>query len=121
MHGNKDIRVPWGGGNVTGDRGISRSAEETRNYFILVNNATTTPVETILPDLDATDNCRIVAQYYSHPTTPVLFYRLDGGGHFIAAPDLPGYAANCGFEASMGNFCYDADGTQLIWDFLTQF
>lgn len=121
MHGTKDTRVPWSGGNVTQSRGQCRSAEATRDYFVMVNNATAPPAEAMLPDVDPADECRIVSQYYSHPQTPVLFYRLDGGGHFAAGPDVPEYIANCGFEATMGNFCHDAEGAQLIWDFMTQF
>jgi poly(3-hydroxybutyrate) depolymerase len=79
MHGTKDTRVPWGGGNVTQNRGLCRSAEATRDYFVLVNNASAPPVEVTLPDLDPTDQCRIASQFYSNAQTPVLFYRLDGG------------------------------------------
>jgi polyhydroxybutyrate depolymerase len=121
MNGSLDTRVPWYGGAVTENRGIARSAEDTLNFFLLVNNVTANPIVSTLPDLDPTDNCRVISRYYSHPTTPVQFYELDGGGHFALGPAIPRFAAYCAFEATMGNFCYDAQGAQLIWDFMTQF
>jgi polyhydroxybutyrate depolymerase len=121
IHGTSDVRVPWSGGPVTQNRGIVRSAEDTRDFFIMVNQAGWDYNETILPDQDPKDDCRMVSQYYPHPTTPVQFYQMVGGGHMTPGIDIPAYIANCGFETVMGNFCNDAEGAQLIWDFMFQF
>jgi polyhydroxybutyrate depolymerase len=127
MMGTQDDRMPYYGGE-TNNRGRVRSAEATRDFFVAANQAGPNMIETILPDRDPNDQCRIISQFYpSQNNTPVQFYKLDGGGHnfvgekrTIGGFPLPNLAVSV-IDTFLGNSCYDADGIQLAWDFMMQF
>lgn len=122
--GTVDNRVPYEGGYVNG-RGPLRSAEETRDYFVAMNGAGPM-IETTLPDIDPNDNCTIISQYFPHNTTPVQYYKMDGGGHNFAGEKtfarikIPTFVVKR-LDATLGAACYDADGALLAWNFMTQF
>jgi hypothetical protein len=93
--------------------------------FVAMNSAGPM-TETTLPDVDPNDNCTIISQYFPHNTTPVLYYKLDGGGHnfvgkttFAGFP-IPNFAVQM-LEQSLGTICNDAVGAELAWNFMTQF
>jgi polyhydroxybutyrate depolymerase len=122
--GTMDNRVPYDGGYRNG-RGELLSAEATRDYFVAMNNAGPM-IETTLPDVDRNDNCTIVSQYFPHNTTPVLYYKLDGGSHnFVGKTTFAGFPIPQfviqRFERTLGNICNDADGATLAWNFMSQF
>jgi polyhydroxybutyrate depolymerase len=118
INGTAHKRIPYDGGMTPSGRGISRSVNDTLDFFIAANGAEPDPIETLLPDSDPNDGCRIVSQYYAHNATPVLFYCMDGGGHMTPGVDVPQYIINCGYQGFVGNLCFDAVGAQLIWDFM---
>ena len=119
-----DNRVPYEGG-YKGGRGQLMSAEATRDYFVAMNGAGPM-IETTLADIDPNDNCTIISQYFPHNTTPVLYYKLVGGGHNFAGEKtfagfkIPKFAVNL-LEDTLGTICFDADASELAWDFMTQF
>lgn len=125
--GTEDNRMPYVGGVAADGRGVLRSAEATRDFFVAANHAGPNMIETMLPDTDPNDNCRIISQFYPSNTTPVQYYIMDGGGHnfvgtksTIGGQPLPNpliYA----LDVLLGNPCYDANGIQLAWDFMTKF
>jgi poly(3-hydroxybutyrate) depolymerase len=146
MFGTEDARMPYNGGKTSGNRGLSRSAEATRDFFLLangvvaLNNATASstfdvvPNVTILTDNDPNDNCRIVSEYYHDSkksnntltTAPVQFYKMSGGGHNFAGNfSFAGYNAPKivvdFIELLLGNNCRDASGIKLGWEFMTRF
>lgn len=127
MCGTKDNRMPYVGGVAADGRGVLRSAEATRDYFVAANHAGPNMIETMLPDTDPNDNCRIISQFYPSNTTPVQYYIMDGGGHnfagkksTIGGQPLPN-ALVYALDVLLGNPCYDANGIQLAWDFMTKF
>jgi polyhydroxybutyrate depolymerase len=84
MCGTKDNRMPYVGGVAADGRGVLRLAEATQDFFVAANHAGPNMIETMLPDTDPNDNCRIISQFYSSNTTPVQYYIMDGGGHNFA-------------------------------------
>jgi polyhydroxybutyrate depolymerase len=128
MFGTADTRMPYAGGDASGGaRGMIRSAEATRDYFVAANNAGPKMVESLLPDVYRNDNCTIVSQYFPHNTTPVIFYRLQGGGHNPSGIPVVGNGIRIPklftnrLEDALGNVCYDADSTLLAWEFMSNF
>jgi poly(3-hydroxybutyrate) depolymerase len=121
MNGTNDTYIPYYGGAAIKNRGVVRSAEATRDYFVAANQAGPEMVEMLLPDVDPDDECRIVSQYFPSDTAPVQFYRLAGGGHQPAV--LGGYppALNVALESRVGNSCHDIDSFVLAWQFMWQF
>jgi poly(3-hydroxybutyrate) depolymerase len=119
MNGFNDTVFPFYGGRSRYGRGQVRSAEATRDYFVEVNKAGPM-VETLLPDLDRRDGCRITSQYFPSPTAPVQFYRLDGGGHVPAGKAYP-LAEKFVVDKALGQTCHDAMGLELAWKFMSQF
>ena len=127
MCGTKDNRMPYLGGIAADKRGVLRSAESTRDFFVDSNQAGPNMIETMLPDTDPTDNCRIISQFFPSDTAPVQYYRMDGGGHnfageksTIAGIQIPNTLIYV-LDFLLGNPCHDADGVQLAWDFMTKF
>ena len=126
MSGTEDIIVPYNGGVADVTRGVVRSANATRDFFVAANKAGPEMIETILPDNDPDDNCRVVSQYFPSNTTPVQYYIMDGGGHTFLGKEkeINGRETtllNAYLDGTVGNACYDADGIQLAWDFMTKF
>ena len=124
MCGTKDNRMPYVGGDAADIRGKILSAEATRDFFVAANQAGPTMSETILPDTDQNDNCRIISQFFPSDIAPVLYYRMDGGGHNFAGEKttargmpLPNTLVIV-LDRLLGNPCYDANGVQLAWDFI---
>jgi polyhydroxybutyrate depolymerase len=121
MNGTNDTYIPYYGGPSIKNRGVVRSAEATRDYFVAANQAGPDMVETLLPDVDPNDECRIVSQYFPSDTAPVQFYRLAGGGHQPAVlGELPP-ALNSILESLVGNSCHDIDSYSLAYQFMFQF
>jgi polyhydroxybutyrate depolymerase len=121
MNGTNDTFIPYYGGASIQNRGVVRSAEATRDYFVAANQAGPEMVEMLLPDVDPNDECRIVSQYFPSDTAPVQFYRLAGGGHQPAVlGELPP-ALNDLIENLVGNSCHDIDSYSLAYQFMFQF
>lgn len=127
MCGTKDNRMPYAGGIAADQRGVLRSAEATRDFFVASNQAGPNMIETMLPDTDPNDNCRIISQFFPSDTAPVQYYKMDGGGHNFAGEkstmagiQLPNTLIYV-LDFLLGNPCHDADGVQLAWDFMTKF
>lgn len=120
MNGTNDTFIPYNGGASIKNRGAVRSAEATRDYFVAGNQAGPM-VETLLPDVDPTDECRITSQYFPHTTTPVQFYRLAGGGHQPATSQSLPLFEDLILENLVGNTCHDIDSFVLAWAFMSQY
>jgi poly(3-hydroxybutyrate) depolymerase len=129
MCGTNDTYTPYYGGAASAKRGMVRSAEATRDFFVMANHAGPEMIETLLPDIDPNDNCRILSQYYpSVNNTPVQYYKMDGGGHNFAGEQdrkiggfrFPTFLNNM-IDDLLGNACNDADGISLAWNFMMNF
>jgi polyhydroxybutyrate depolymerase len=119
MNGFNDTVFPFAGGRARFGRGQVRSAEATRDYFVQINKAGPM-VETLMPDLDPNDGCRITSQIYASPTAPVHFYRMDGGAHVPAGKEYR-LAEKLVVDDALGQTCHDARGLDMAWKFMSQF
>lgn len=83
INGTEDPINPYEGGEMSGDRGEVRSAQQTIDYWVNRNQTDTTPTVTDLPDTDTNDNCTVKKQLFANGTnnTEVVFYEIIGGGH----------------------------------------
>ena len=125
--GTVDPIIPYNGGKANAGRGMVRSAETTRDFFVAANHAGPDMIETILPNVDPNDNCTIISQFFPSNTTPVQFYIMNGGGHnFLGKKMIGGLnyfprIVSYFLDDYLGNPCYDANGLLLAWTFLTNF
>lgn len=75
---------------------------------------------TLLDDMDPGDGCRIRNELHDGDN-PVVFATMEGGGHVIPTPqgeDGCSRLFNFLCDRFVGNFCRDAEGADLAWDFL---
>lgn len=122
MSGTEDKVFPWNGRDTSGanTRGPTRSAEGTLDYFVASNKAGPDVTEITLPDVDVNDGCRIVTQLFHSDAGPVLFYRMDGGGHLPSGPELERMEDRF-FDEFAGPTCHDVIGLDEAWKFMSQF
>lgn len=84
------------------------------------NSAGPEMIETTLPDKDPNDNCCIWAQFFPAilpGSSPVQFYKLDGGGH-VAAGEKFASDEKIVLMKKLGLTCHDADSIELAWSCL---
>jgi len=83
MNGTEDPINPYEGGEMTSNRGVVFSAQETVDYWVNRNQTDTSPTVTDLADTDTQDNSTVKKQVYANGTnnTEVVFYEVIGGGH----------------------------------------
>lgn len=119
-NGTADPMIKWEGGQGRGSGTTTVSSEENLSWWLRANRAGPRPArEEPLPDSDPEDGCRIYkTAYVAAPGgAPVVFYRLEGGGHAMPSsayplPDKPLV------RRLIGNQCRDAEGAQLAWEFM---
>lgn len=113
VNGTEDPLMPYEGGSIIGGRGEVMSAEDTRDYWIEVNNADASNLEiTQLPDLDPDDGSVVICEYYfaQESGAPVQFCRVEGGGHTMPSINHP----------TIGRQNRDVEGARLIWEFFAK-
>ncbi|MDN5863849.1 MAG: prolyl oligopeptidase family serine peptidase [Gammaproteobacteria bacterium] len=120
VNGTADPFMPWDGGSIVLGGGPVLSAEETRDYWIGVNNASIADQTiTSLPDLDTADGSHIVCEAYP-PTpsvggAPVRFCRVEGGGHSMPSIE---HQLSPAAELIVGPQNHDIEGARFAWAFL---
>jgi polyhydroxybutyrate depolymerase len=126
MHGTDDPTVPFDGGEFRlipdvssqpiADMGLPSvaflSAAETVGYWMDRNQPDNTPIVIEHEDLDPTDGATATAFFYGG-NTPVVFYRIDGGGHTWPRQD------DVGRTTFTGTMCRDFRAAEVIWDFFS--
>lgn len=120
LNGTADPLMPYEGGPVRQVAEPVRSVGETLSYWISMHELDRDAAETTrLPDADPDDGCRIVRTAYRgapDAPPPVVFYRVEGGGHSVPFPSKAERPA--AIRRLLGNACHDADGTALAWAFM---
>ena len=83
VDGTEDPIIPYTGGQVAGDGGLVKSAQETVDYWVNRNGTSGTPVETNIPNSNQNDDCSAVKYLYKNGTnnTEVALYKINNGGH----------------------------------------
>ncbi len=117
MQGTLDTFVPFIGGTVSpGAGGNAVSHSQAINKFISINNCSTTPILTNLPDI-ANDGTTITERRYINSTNQneVTSYVITGGGH--TWPQGWQYLP----ESSIGKTSQDMNANEVIWAFFKRF
>jgi polyhydroxybutyrate depolymerase len=113
MQGVADPLVPFTGGIMTaGDGGTILSHAEAVNKWVSVNNCSTNPLITDLPDL-TNDGTTIKKRAYTGGSngTEVISYIIQNGGH-----TWPGGSQYLP-ESIIGKTSMDINATEEIWNF----
>ena len=111
FHGTLDRVVPLDGlPPEAADSFRLQSVEETIRYWAEVNGCRPTPCVAWEPDV-ADDETHVQKIAYSTATgdTPVILYRIEGGGHTWPGQTPP--------PAILGKSTKDISANDLIWDF----
>jgi len=112
IHGTLDEFVPIEGGEMSsGAGGFILSHWEAIAKFNDINNSSTSPIITNLPDI-TNDGTTIIKTRYNNLVngSEVISYVIENGGH-----TWPGAAD--GFDFFLGNTSQDMNAKQVIWDF----
>jgi len=124
MNGTLDPLVQWRGGMIRGERGETMPIEANLQWWREVNGvASARPRLDTLPDQDPDDGCRVYRTTWLPDVpagAPVVFYRLEGGGHSLPsiAHELP---AGPMVRRLIGPTCRDVEGAELVWDFFKHY
>lgn len=101
---------------------MMRSTPGTLEWWVRANRANARPApEEPLPNHDTGDGCRIYRTLYpaSGKGAPVLFYRIEGGGH--AMPSIQFQIPSGPLARRLiGTASSDAEGAELAWQFMRQ-
>ena len=108
VHGTEDFLYP-------GREGLY-SAEETLDLWKGINGVMAGNKES-LPELNEKDGSSVLRLEYPGET-PVLFYKVEGGGHHWPQAQ---FDANLFYSEPLGNFNKDLNTNQAIWEFVSQF
>lgn len=117
FNGTTDPLVPYAGGQIRvfgNDRGEVLSTEETISIWIARNGCGAEAARTLLPDR-ADDGTRVEAFAYRSCSsgTPVVLYRIEGGGH-----TWPGGRQYLG-RRLVGRTSRDINASDEIWKFFS--
>lgn len=118
MNGTADTTfMPFGGGQVAGNRGLVISALETRDLWRAILGTRAVPETTNFVDRDSTDGSTVVRELYrgGRKGTQVAFYRVDGGGHTVPSIEhpMPGF-----LQGVLGPQNRDVEAAREVWAFL---
>jgi polyhydroxybutyrate depolymerase len=125
MNGDKDRIIKWDGGPISDDQGTVRSAPATRDYWIKVNGVDKSNVQrSKLPNRNWLDGCRISSEFYpatsnANNSSPVQFYRMEGGGHMT--PYTSGERYSFLYRILAGPACREVEGADVAWEFMSKF
>ena len=122
-NGTLDPLILWNGGSIAGGRGETRSVADTVQWWLAANKAGPAPAEPILlPDQDSQDGCTIERRDHAALPggAPVVTLTLRGGGHNLPSARYA-IADNWLVRRYIGPVCRDAEGTELVWAFLSPY
>lgn len=83
MNGTVDPLVPYGGGQISSNRGIVKSTDESILYWIQRNQTDTTPIIENFDNINIDDNSTVEKSTYQNGlnNSEVILYKIIGGGH----------------------------------------
>ncbi len=109
IHGTKDGLVPYDARSVLGHETLN--VDEAVAYWAARNGCDPAPAVEELEDRDPGDRTRVTVERYGGGHAPVVFFRVEGGGH-----TWPG-----GREPSLGiltgRISRDFVASEVIWEF----
>ena len=107
IHGTADFTVPY-----NGIPGMVEPIANVIGYWVNFNHCDTTPVFTLMPDINVTDGCTAEHYLYQNGTNgvEVEHYKIIGGGH--TWPGAP-------FIIGITN--YDISASMEIWKFFNKY
>ncbi|MBU6454519.1 MAG: phospholipase [Cyanobacteria bacterium REEB67] len=115
--GMDDPLMPFDGGvlhyKTFRDKGTVLSAPLSAQYWVQGDHCNPQPTSLDLPDIDATDGCRVKYANFNggRHGTEVGIFGISGGGH--TWPGGLQYAP----ESQIGKTCRDINASKAIWDF----
>lgn len=114
MNGSDDTIVLFNGSQSL------RSSDDTRDFFVTYNAATLVTKEA-LPVQNPRGRCRVISEFYAAATSPVQYYVMQGAGHVYPSTKRLGFLVDIVTQWFLGPACYEVDGVDLAWDFLSRF
>lgn len=116
LHGSADRIVGIDGSDFLTRRKVSLSAREYCEWWAAQNGLPAAiPEIEELPDRDPDDACRIERLTWPSRTAPVIFYRIEGGGHtWPGGPDSQP-------TDLLGPITGDIDASEVLWQFFARF
>lgn len=116
MNGTDDPIVPYGGGDISFNRGKVKSTDETVNYWVQRNGTNATPTKEEFPDIDKGDDSTVEKFTYGNGTnnTEVVLFKVIGGGH--NEPSLIEKFSNA-YLLLAGRQNKDIEMADEIWEF----
>jgi len=114
--GIDDPILPFYGGplpKLFRDNGSVLPVSKAAQYWVRCNRCNPVPRSLDLPDVDATDGCRVKYANWvgGRHGTEVGVFGIEGGGH--TWPGGQHYAS----ESTIGKTCRDINASKAIWDF----
>jgi len=115
VNGTEDPLVPFGGGELTGDRGSALSVATTVTRWIEWNRCTDRPVVTSIPATPS-DGTRAIESSYTvcAAGAEVLAVRIEGGGH-----TWPGGLQYLP-EPIVGKTSHTISASEALWEFFSR-
>jgi polyhydroxybutyrate depolymerase len=117
------LYMPWAGGTVSGNvnAGTVISAPATRDYWVNFNACSTTPQNTLYPDLDPAEGSTARRLLHTGGTdqTEVQLIVVFSGGHVIPSIEHQYNPANLTAQG-LGIQNHDIEGFREAWTFLSR-
>ena len=115
--GDADPLVPYGGGELGGDRGTVLSGRESADFWVVANGCSRGPTAEPIPDVDLKDGTQSLRLRWTscRGGAEVDLVTVTGGGH-----TWPGGYQYLG-ERLIGRTSRDFSASDLAWEFLRQF
>lgn len=111
FHGTEDAIAGYDGKDRLTKRKLSLSAEEAVVWWAKKNGCQDAPLAEKLPDKE--DDGTTVERRTYGGEAPVVFYRIDGGGH--TWPGMPGAGGRV-----LGRTCRDFGASEVMWEFFAR-
>lgn len=118
MNGTADLTyMPFGGGQVAGNRGLVLSTFATRDFFRAFLATSDAPTHVDFPDLDPLDGGAVGLDLFAGGAagTEVAFYTVNGGGHNLPSVEHP---ISPSLVALLGPQNHDIEYAVEVWGFL---
>ncbi len=116
INGTDDPILPYEGGIMPSDRGEVMSADETAEYWALVNTSDLTPISSTFENLNLDDGCTVEKHLHINGLsgTEVVLYTINGGGH--TEPSIQERYSNL-YLLVVGNQNGDIEMAEEVWSF----
>lgn len=116
MNGTDDPILPFEGGEIASNRGSVLSTDASINYWVERNETNTTPIVTMLTDIDSSDDSMVEKSLYQNGnnSTEVVLYKINNGGH--TEPSMEERYSEI-FKIIVGEQNGDIEMVNEVWSF----